>query len=317
MKNKWNLNFKFLYKATQTLCHCNNRTLPEVSATTIKLDSEKEKRGAQKRALSFEEYCARADAMRLKLETKCAAFPLALYEHFAKIKNDIDIKRETLLEQVNCGNEERLRTRLILDRGKFVEDLHRTSADMIEQVEQVEERSQQAFHCVRQRIIDDFVQSQHEMEENRDADVDYELMLNSLERKLSRFQLVEYDLLRNKFTPYTYHLIATFDSKSFGRLDVHDGEYMKMFNFIDHDDDNDFIYKDDDDIQNVATSFTRLHEQNEIQIVNLNTSAVVKELEGHLGVVFCLVAYGEKKLISGSKDKSIKIWVSEIKHFRI
>jgi hypothetical protein len=209
-------------------------------------------------------------------------------------------------------DEKSLGTRLILDREKFVAEIHRTSADMIEQVEMVEASTRQTFYLIKNRIIDDFVKNQHELGgvEEEKSDVDYELMLNNLEKKLRRFQLLEYDLLRNKFTPYTYHLIATFDSKSFGRLEVHNGEYMKMFNFIentniDHDYDN---YNDD--IQNVATSFTRLHEQNEIQILNLNTSAVVKELSGHLGVVFCLVAYGENKLISGSKDKSIKIWVN-------
>jgi WD40 repeat protein len=226
------------------------------------------------------------DEIRCKLDTKITEFSLMQYEHFAKIKNDIDIKRETLLEEVT--KKSKITATINLER--YIEDIHRTSAQMISQVEMAEDSFRRNFNLSKKFLTN-----------NESKNTDDEEKLKLIEKKLKNFKLFEYDLLRNKFTPYSYELIATFDSKTFGRLELFDDFVQK----IDGNDDDIYSYE----ILNVATSFTRLFGRNEIQILNLNTKSIVKELSGHLGVVFCLIAHGSTKLISGSEDKTIRIWV--------
>lgn len=236
--------------------------------------------------LTFEE-------IRDQLNAKITEFSLMQYEHFAKIKNDIDIKRETLLDEVT--KKSKITATINLER--YIEDIHRTSAQMIDQVEMAEDSFRRNFNIAKKLLTN--------LNEFKNIDVEEKLKL--VEKKLKNFKLFEYDLLRNKFTPYSYELIATFDSKTFGRLELFDDFVHK----IDGNDDDIYSYE----ILNVATSFTRLFGRNEIQILNLNTKSIVKELSGHLGVVFCLIAHGLTQLISGSEDKTIKIWVKLFEKF--
>ena len=63
-----------------------------------------------------------------ELEVKANEFSLKQYEHFFNLKNEIDINRETLIEEI-YKNESMDRQTILLD------ELHKSSANLIEQIE--------------------------------------------------------------------------------------------------------------------------------------------------------------------------------------
>ena len=82
-----------------------------------------------------------------RLNLKIQEFTVAQYDHFANIKNEIDIKRETLLleleKEANVSE-------------KLFEDILKTSAQMISQVEVTEEGFRMNFTQIKLNLLRDY-----------------------------------------------------------------------------------------------------------------------------------------------------------------
>jgi WD40 repeat protein len=105
-------------------------------------------------------------------------------------------------------------------------------------------------------------------------------------RKIYNFKLFDYDLNRNVFRP---NVANTFEFKSFGTLELS----------------HTYLTEISGEMQNViACSFNHTN----ISVWNLNTSSMIKSLKGHTSGIRCLTLFDKNKLISGSKDKTIKVW---------
>ena len=68
-----------------------------------------------------------------------------MYDHFANIRREIDIKRETIIQEMyECDDEKK----------KDYDDIHSFSAEMIRQVECVEEAFRLNFNMVKLNLVD-------------------------------------------------------------------------------------------------------------------------------------------------------------------
>ena len=116
----------------------------------------------------------------------------------------------------------------------------------------------------------------------------YETKHADLKRNESNFKLLEYFLLKNRLvsnpSDYSQHI-------------PNDIGHLELFNAL-----NQTL---GEQIRNVIVcSFN----SNNLNIINLNTNVLVKTLKGHTEPIKCFVIYQLTKVISGSEDKSIKIW---------
>lgn len=118
--------------------------------------------------------------------------------------------------------------------------------------------------------------------------LDHEQRLKDLQEKYENFKYFENCLTRNKFTPNTSLVASKFEPKSLGKLELF-AQLQKLAN------------------ENVIIC---CWDQNEIKMWNLNGTggSVIKMFSGHSSGVCCLKVAEATKLISGSKDKTIKIW---------
>ena len=80
-----------------------------------------------------------------RLKEKCAEFSLIQYDHFANIRREIDIKRETIIQEMYEFDDE---------KKKDYDNIHSFSAEMIRQVECVEEAFRLNFNMVKLNLVD-------------------------------------------------------------------------------------------------------------------------------------------------------------------
>jgi hypothetical protein len=80
---------------------------------------------------------AKMQHLKAKFNSDISEFPLVIYDHFYSVKNDIDINRETLIQELYLKRKENLLDRL--DEFKYIESLDQQSAQMIKRVESLEE----------------------------------------------------------------------------------------------------------------------------------------------------------------------------------
>ena len=145
------------------------------------------------------------------LSIKLKEFSLKQYEHFANIKNEIDIQRESILIEVNNDKD-------VITNG--TKTLHASSEHMIKGVEHVEEMFRHAFEPFAATVLSS-LSFDIEREETSVEDFfrqplninlssmkrfsgDYEAKLSELQRKVAYFKYLNHELVtRNKFEPST------------------------------------------------------------------------------------------------------------------
>lgn len=108
--------------------------------------------------------------------------------------------------------------------------------------------------------------------------ISFKRKLELTQRKLNAdFKCFAYDLKRNRFNAHV------------GKLTLS----------------GDFLSEDNKDMYSVVTCSLR---QKQINVLNLVTNSPLKKLMGHEGTVLCLAVYKQTKLISGSQDKTLRVW---------
>jgi len=231
------------------------------------------------------------------LNTKINEFILTQNDHFNNIKNEVDIKRETLIQNLYQANQEDIESvNYILD------EVNGTSAEMIAQIEQTEEGFRKNFEQIKLELTKEIdfwlhnerLKFQACFREPTLTAVSIQTLINDYDTKqanvlkrIKNFRLFEYDLVKNKFQTYTN---SKSDFRSFGRLELYQKYHASL----------------NDEIQNV---FATHWNTKEISLFNLNTNSIVQSLQGHTDGIWCLILYDESsKLITASEDTSIKIW---------
>ena len=88
------------------------------------------------------------DILSNKFSKKISKFSLLQYDHFNEIKNEIDIKRETLLMHANNMLAKTCNTNSDDEElgQKLMDNINKTSAEMIEQIECAENNFKNNFN---------------------------------------------------------------------------------------------------------------------------------------------------------------------------
>jgi hypothetical protein len=210
------------------------------------------------------------------LNTKINEFILTQNDHFNTIKNEVDIKRETLMQNLYQANQEDIESvNYILD------EVNGTSAEMIAQIEQAEQGFRKNFEQIRLVLSEeiDFWQHKEKLKFKaffREPTLtaasiqalikDYEMKQASALKRIKNFRLFQYDLVKNKFQTHTN---SKSDFRSFGHLELYKKYYASL----------------NDEIQNV---FATHWNTKEISLFNLNTNSIVQSLQGHTDGICCL-----------------------------
>lgn len=222
-----------------------------------------------------EEFLEYVEFLRRKIEEKITEFSLTQTNHFESIRQQIDLRRQTLIQNLYIKNKiERDECQL----NALLNNINMKSDEIIQEIQIAEEAFRQNFDRSIKPYL--FLPKQSEI----------------LEKRLDNFNIYIYDLKRNRFElPNNEENAQTTDKGHgivFGRLHL-------FKTFLNNESVNDACL-------NVVTSSFYL---NHIDIINLNTKSLIKSLIGHKDGVKCVVFYNENtRLISGSQDKTIKIW---------
>jgi len=210
-------------------------------------------------------------------EEKLNEFTTAVVDHFNSLKNEIDIRRETVLEEMHNKNN-----------NEDEETLLKESSELIERTEQGEEtflrNSNQKIKSYRDEVnlehernqISEFFRKTQLSKldlENLENDVNFKLM--SLKDNLKRFDSFQLLLEQNYFKPHA-------NNNRLGELFVNANEIRIVI----------FVRKS----------------SKVIEIYNLFTGKLIHQLTGHTKRVTCASLYDRNKLVSGRQDGSIKFW---------
>ena len=95
-----------------------------------------------------------------ELQHKCAEFSLTQYDHFANIRREIDIKRETIIQEIYGCDEDDNERKFNNSNSFLLDEIHRYSTKMISQVECVEEAFRLNFNKVKVNLIEINVESE-------------------------------------------------------------------------------------------------------------------------------------------------------------
>jgi len=131
-------------------------------------------------------------------------FSLTQSDHFMNLRCDIDIRRETLIENIHFGNMDDA------SREKLISDLNEQSADLIRRLEDYEKEFRQNFE---QNVEPHLISFDFDKEANefvqllRGTNLTQNLMslvcsyssrLRDIQRRYDNFKLFEYDLKKTK-----------------------------------------------------------------------------------------------------------------------
>ena len=216
-----------------------------------------------------------------EFNAQISQFRVVICDHFASIRNDIDIKREILMQDIYAASDE-----------KLLEEINKLSGQLMTQLENRERDFVHNFNheINRNRVELDF-DSQFQRLNRLDSLDEMREMKTDLESKVcvSRarlkgcFKLFEFYLNRNK-------LVTDSTESKLGKLELaHEYFECKI---------------DDSEVFNIITCS---HNKKEIHMLNLNTNFVIQSFDCHSTGVRCLALYGDDKLISGGADKVIQI----------
>ena len=231
----------------------------------------------------IEETLVNLENLQNNFQLKIDEFSLIQYDHFNNLRREIDIKRESLIENLFKKTIVRGNENLSLDK------INKSSSQLIKKFEHIEEEFRKNFSQIKQTLIIpiDFGKQRANLKRREPlehAKSYYENLLHDLEIKCENFKLFEYDLMRNRF------VIDSEQSSLIGVLYLH-FDFIKTINV---------------DILNIMTcSFDR----NDLYLINLNTNSILKKYSGHVQGVECFVIDNDQtKLISGSADSTIKVF---------
>ena len=155
------------------------------------------------------------ETLRQKLILAIENFPLIQYEHFYGLKNDIDIRRETLLHEMHSNQNDKNSS----NSQNEEDDLQEQSVKMIAQVEAAEQAFRKRVDEDRNifvldndliKDIDDerknvekFFRSQNNKLDKKSVEKFmqmYDDKLRQIENKYNDYKCVEFDLFRNRLT---------------------------------------------------------------------------------------------------------------------
>jgi WD40 repeat protein len=228
------------------------------------------------------------NGLLLEFSQALSEFSLAQYERFANIKNDIDIKRELLIDEVY--------TRVDVSRvDSILKDIHAISAQMLDDVDRLEQTfwtslnkikspfKNESYIQMEQCKLDDIFRNPYlspQLLEN--LKLDFSKELSGLKENFKAFKSFSNDTRHNEIDLKKFSKLNSFQSL----LKHKQGQYHQS--------------------RIVTCSFS----QTGIYIWDLNENVMVKSIaNAHADSVLCLeVIKNEKLLISGGKDKLIKIW---------
>ena len=134
------------------------------------------------------------------LSHKVDEFTVKQYEHFSNLKNEIDIRRETILIELNKQ-----------EKNEKEIEIQKESSDLIKSVQDVEEKFRLTFERVRPELtsVDSNVEESKLEEFFRRSNLTMEAILKlknesdtkliELKRKMTYFNYLDYELVQNRF----------------------------------------------------------------------------------------------------------------------
>ena len=214
------------------------------------------------------------------------------HDHFADIRRDIDIRRETLLFKIN-----------------------RISDEMIKRVEQ---RENNVKKSLTDNQLTDF---NFDFDKENDLIEHYTLYCDEKLKEL-RFKVKSLELIKQNLTNDTFQVTHSFEKDSFGVLKLSE-RYPNLIGFSTNGANIDIWSLGTNSVIKKWPTFTEevmclcVHDKSKlvtggydrhIKIWDLHTGEHVKSLIGHLEQVRCLNVLKSVLLASGSADSTIKIW---------
>ena len=238
--------------------------------------------------LTLEETLIEIEDYLSKLNLILGEFSVNQYEHFANIKRDIDIKRETFIQNLYEVEKQN-------DTEQKLEKINRQSDEMIKKVESTEEAFRKNFELKikpqligiidvdleKKKIKETFRNSNLNKDFHENLNKLYQVKLNDLRKKYLNFHLFDCDLKRNELlesqlTPE--NLVS-----HLGKLDLS----------------NSFL-----DFKNILNVIVGYNNSKDIKIFNFNNNSAFLTLTGHSKGIFSLQSVEKNRLISGSYDRS-------------
>ena len=230
------------------------------------------------------------------------------------MKSISNAKRETLLMHANNMLAKKNNTNSDDEElgQKLMDNINKTSAEMIEQIECAENNFKNNFNRLipslesfnidkifLEKLLRQTNENSSSSYSHENVIRDFTLKIKDAKKKLENFILLEYDLSKNKFhssgefdkimeLSSVEFLRHPFDWNSFGRLELA----------------KDLVKSLSEEILNVFACSLNL---NELELWNLNTGALVKSLHGHTSGITCFVFY-ENNILTASCDHTIKMW---------
>jgi len=147
-----------------------NEPLRKLIATDFHLSDDEKKLKSL-----LESYIQDLEVSVKNLSQKCAEFSVTQYDHFANIRREIDIKRETIIKEIyeryyeedegvdnnddddvdeeDEDNKYKNELQFNANNEALVEDIHRYSSDMLYQLDRVEEAFRANFNKVKINLM--------------------------------------------------------------------------------------------------------------------------------------------------------------------
>jgi len=240
------------------------------------------------------------------IKTRLDEFSLIQADHFANVRNDIDIRREILVDSHTKSDSDG-------SSKKDLKEIQKQSVQMIKEIELAEEEFRENF----------IKNLRPHLEQHIEANAD------KREKFTKYFKLLEYDLRRTKFKPSSQN-----DLKNLGKLKVCKPYFVNADELVEEEIQNIIVCSNDKfkiEIlnMNIGCKIRQLlgHKNDieclilygehklisasrdkAIKVWNLVTGECEKTLLGHSNSVKCLKLLKNGHLASGSVDSQIKIW---------
>jgi len=257
-----------------------NATFAENQTLNKKIKSMEYLSSRERQSFAFvQNKLKQMEKLRNDYEKKLNEFTTVIVDHFFNIKNAIDIRRETVLEEIyNRNNNVDLEA----------DNLAQESSELIERVERAEETFSRNFNLKVKSAIDEvnlehercqifefFRNTQFNNEDLENLENDFNFKYESLSGILKRFDSFQMLLAQNYFKPNA-------NNKSFGNLFINVNEILNVI----------WLSK----------------QRSIIKISNLHTGKLIFNLIEHTNRVTGLCLYDQNRLVSGSEDNTIKFW---------
>ena len=253
---------------------------------------------------SVDSYLNNLEEILSELRSKSSEFALAQYDHFEDLRRQIDIRRETLVDNIN-----------------------KISKAMISQVEESEIEFKKNSFLNHLNYDQEVSRLKTVPNTSPKFKVQYDSILQEIQDRLKHFENKK-ETLGN----YKFETNGNFVSESFGFLNL-DKKYINLITCSSTDLDSSYISDLDREINvfnlNTNSVIKTLSGHKEmvycleiyqktklvsgsadktLKVWDLKTGTCLKTLAGHLDEVRCAKILSNDLLASGSLDKTVKIW---------